>query len=92
MEFGTCYPSGAANFEVAARLLENLCGPRREVDLCYPQYSDGLLGPPTPPSVQDLFPGGGGVKWRGHEAGHLYPSSAGAKNGWSYTSVPHTPL
>jgi len=29
-----------------------------------------------------------GLKRPGSEAGHLRPSSAGVKNGWSYTSTP----
>jgi hypothetical protein len=28
------------------------------------------------------------VKWLGHEADHLPPSSAKVKNAWSYTSIP----
>jgi len=28
-----------------------------------------------------------GVKWQGHEADHSPPSSAKAKNAWSYTSI-----
>jgi len=29
-----------------------------------------------------------GVKWPGHEAEHLHPSSAKVKTAWSYASVP----
>jgi len=44
---------------------------------------------PTQPSVHWLL---GelkqGVKWPGHEADHLPPSSAEVKNAWNYTSTP----
>jgi hypothetical protein len=35
-----------------------------------------------------LFPRG--VKWPGHEADHLPPTSAELRNTWIYTSTPHT--
>jgi hypothetical protein len=35
---------------------------------------------------QGLFPGEG-IKWPGREANHSPPSSAEAKNAWSYTSI-----
>ena len=46
----------------------------------------------SPPSL--LFSGHLGpsprVKWFGHKSDHPHPSSATIKNGWSYTSNPHT--
>jgi hypothetical protein len=46
---------------------------------------------PTQPPIQ-WVPGALslGVKRPGHEADHLPPSSAEAKNAWSYTSTPNT--
>ena len=53
-------------------------------------YPDWLWGPPS------LLCNGNGIfslrlKWLGHEADHLAPSSVEVKNEWSYNSIPHMP-
>lgn len=46
-----------------------------------------LCGPPSLllMGYQGLFPGG--LKWLGHEADHISPSSAEVRKGWRYTST-----
>jgi hypothetical protein len=46
------------------------------------------LGPTQPPIQWVLGALSLGVKWPGREADHSPPSSAEAKNAWSYTSNP----
>jgi hypothetical protein len=46
------------------------------------------LGPTQPPVQWVLGALMLGIKWLVHEAGHLPPSSAGAKNAWSCTLIP----
>jgi hypothetical protein len=75
--------------EVAYRSLENLCSPSWEVDLSLTHsIQTGSWAHPPPHRYGISSPRGVGFKWRGREADHSYPSSAGAKSGWSCTSVP----
>jgi hypothetical protein len=64
---------------------------RKEIFL-FSVISRLALGP-TQPSIQwvpgALFPG---VKWQGHEADHVPPSSAEVKNSGTIPPLPHTSL
>jgi hypothetical protein len=54
----------------------------------YTMASRPVLGPTQPPIewvLGELTPS---VKWQGHEADYLTPSSANIKYAWSYTSIP----
>jgi hypothetical protein len=54
----------------------------------FPQHSDQLWGPPIVLFRGVLRAVSPGVKWLGHEADHLSPSSAKDKNEWSYLPTP----
>jgi hypothetical protein len=68
IEFGSCYPSSAANFEVAPRFIENLCSPGRNVDLSFTHsIQAGSWAHPRPHRYGISSRVGGGIKWRGRE-------------------------